>query len=123
VIAPDVAAAVALDPYVIGVVFTDGQVRDVDIEPFLGGSVFAPLRDRAEFARVTVDEQTGAVAWPNGADLDPDVIYASSRSASTVSLRVGPGGSGTGSGGSRCVLLRGGRTRPAAMRSASVGVP
>ncbi len=73
--APDVAAVVALDPYVVQVVFADGEVRDVDIEPLLDGEVFAPLRERLEFERVHVDEQTGAVAWPSGADLDPDVVY------------------------------------------------
>ena len=50
-------------------------MRDVDIEPLLDGPVFAPLRDRDEFRRVGVDQQTATVAWPGGADLDPDVIY------------------------------------------------
>jgi hypothetical protein len=75
VIAPDVAAAVPLEPYVVRVVFTDGQTRHVDIEPLLDGPVFAPLRDPQLFAQVGVDEANGVVAWPNGADLDSDVIY------------------------------------------------
>ncbi len=33
--APDVKAAIPLDPYVVRVVFADGEVRDVDIEPLL----------------------------------------------------------------------------------------
>jgi len=37
--------------------------------------VFAPLRDPAYFAQVRVDPELGTVAWPNGADLDPDVLY------------------------------------------------
>ncbi len=57
--APDVKAAIPLAPYAIRVVFADGAVRDVDIEPLLGGEVFAPLRDRSEFERVTVDEELG----------------------------------------------------------------
>ena len=27
------------------------------------------------FAQVRVDPELGTVAWPNGADLDPDVLY------------------------------------------------
>jgi len=27
------------------------------------------------FGQVRVDEEIGTIAWPNGADLDPDVIY------------------------------------------------
>jgi hypothetical protein len=87
-IAPDIAAAVALEPYVVRVVFVDGEVRDVDIEPLLDGPVFAPLRNRDEFARVGVDEQTGAVAWPSGGDLDPDVIYGVAPAARQPSARV-----------------------------------
>ena len=73
--APGVASVSPLERYVVRVVFDDGEVRDVDIEPLLGGPVFGPLRNHEEFARVRVDEQTRAIAWPTGADLDPDVIY------------------------------------------------
>lgn len=74
-IAPDVKAAIPLDPYVVRVVFDDGEVRDVDIEPLLSGPVFGPLRDVETFKRVAVDELGETIAWPTGADLDPDVIY------------------------------------------------
>lgn len=84
--APDVKAAIPLDPYVVRVVFADGEVRDVDIEPLLSGPVFEPLRDPATFASVTVDESGDTIAWPNGADLDPDVIYG------TRSSRMGSAG-------------------------------
>jgi hypothetical protein len=86
--APDIISAVPLEPYVVRVVFGDGEVRDVDIEPLLDGPVFRRLRDREEFARVGVDEQTGAVAWPSGADLDPDVIYGIAPAARQPAARV-----------------------------------
>jgi len=73
--APKVSAAIPLRPYVVRVVFADGEVRDVDIEPILDGPVFQPLRDPTEFSRVFVDQEWHTVAWPNGVDLDPDVIY------------------------------------------------
>lgn len=87
-IAPDVIAAVALEPYVVRVVFEDGQVRDVDIQPLLEGPAFAPLREREEFARVCVDGETRTVAWPSGADLDPDVIYGLAQAASEPAARI-----------------------------------
>jgi hypothetical protein len=86
--APDVKAAIPLAPYAIRVVFADGAVRDVDIEPLLGGEVFAPLRDRSEFERVTVDEELGTIAWPNGADLDRDVLYGLEQPATSPSARI-----------------------------------
>ena len=54
-IAPRVTAVAVLDPYVVRVVFEDGEVRDVDIEPLLGGEVFRGLRDPKAFAQVKVD--------------------------------------------------------------------
>ena len=38
--------------------------------------VFAPLRDPAEFRKALVHPEFGVVCWPNGADLDADVLYA-----------------------------------------------
>ncbi len=89
-IAPDVVAAVALEPYVVRVVFADGQVRDVDIEPLLLGEVFRPLRAREAFAEVYVDPETRTVAWPDGVDLDPDVVYglASAAGAAVAIVRT-----------------------------------
>lgn len=72
----------------IRVVFADGEVRDVDIEPLLDGPVFAALRNPREFSRVTVDAQSGAVVWPSGADLDPDVIYGVAQAARQPAARV-----------------------------------
>ena len=42
--------------------------------------VFAYLRDPAEFAKVFVHPEAGTVAWPDGLDLDPDVLYARAHS-------------------------------------------
>ncbi|MGH8310702.1 MAG: DUF2442 domain-containing protein [Steroidobacteraceae bacterium] len=86
--APVVVSVVPLKPYVVRVTFGEGEIRDVDIEPLLDGPVFVSLRDRDEFRRVGIDEQTGAVAWPNGADLDSDVIYGIAPAAGDPAARV-----------------------------------
>jgi hypothetical protein len=86
--APDVKAAIPLDPYVVRVVFADGEVRDVDIEPLLDGPVFQMLRDPEAFRQVTVDEYNETIAWPNGADLDPDVLYGLQKAESQPSARI-----------------------------------
>ena len=62
--------------------FTDGTTRVVDLTPYLWGSVFEHIAgDDAEFARIFVDARLGTIAWPNGADLDPDVLYGSETAA------------------------------------------
>jgi hypothetical protein len=69
--APGIKAAIPLEPYVVRVVFADGEVRDVDIEPLLDGPVFGPIRERAMFERVAVDELGDTITWPTGADWTP----------------------------------------------------
>jgi hypothetical protein len=64
-----------LDGYVLRLGFSDGSTRDVDLEPELWGPVFEPLRDREAFRAVVVDDELGTIVWPNGADMDPDVLH------------------------------------------------
>lgn len=87
-IAPDVQAVAPMEGFVVRVFFTDGEVRDVDIEPLLALPVFAPLRDRSQFEAVFVDRDTGTLAWPTGADLDRDVIYGAVDPAGSTRARV-----------------------------------
>jgi hypothetical protein len=70
-----------LDGYVLRLGFSDGSTREVDLEPELWGSVFEPLRDLDVFRQVTVDDQLGTIIWPNGADMDPDVLHGDRRPA------------------------------------------
>jgi hypothetical protein len=57
--------------------FEDGVQGEVDVAEIVTfEGVFAPLRDPERFAEVRVHPDLGTVYWPNGADLDPDVLYA-----------------------------------------------
>ena len=57
--------------------FEDGVQGDLDLARLIEfRGVFEPLEDPHEFAKVRVDPELGTIAWPNGADLDPDVLYA-----------------------------------------------
>ena len=57
--------------------FEDGTVGDVSyIERREWKGVLKPLGDPQVFAEVTVDEQMGTIAWPNGIDLAPEPLYA-----------------------------------------------
>jgi len=72
----DVVAAKALGDYRLYLRFEDGVEGAVDLAPHLSfRGVFEPLRNPAYFALVRVDPELGTVVWPNGADLDPDVLY------------------------------------------------
>jgi hypothetical protein len=61
---------------------TDQSERDIDLTPYLWGPVFEPLlADRALFEAVFVDPVSKTIAWPNGADLDPDVLLGDAEPA------------------------------------------
>lgn len=73
----DVVAARALENHRLYLRFADGVEGEVDLNGLiLWEGVFTPLLDPARFAEVRVDAELGTVVWPNGADLDPDVLYA-----------------------------------------------
>ena len=56
--------------------FSDGTEREVDLNRFLWGPAFEEIaRDERLFQAVRVDPDTGTLSWPNGADLDPDVLH------------------------------------------------
>ena len=73
----DVAAVVPLENLVLQVRFVDGAVGTVDVSKLVRlDGVFAPLRDADFFRQVAVNEELGCVCWPNGADLDSEVLYS-----------------------------------------------
>lgn len=61
--------------YVIRVQFDDGAVQVIDFEPILYGPIFGALRDPTLFNEAQLDPDFGALVWPNGADIDPMVLY------------------------------------------------
>jgi uncharacterized protein DUF2442 len=79
-----------LEGFVLRLGFDDGTVRVLDLEAELWGPVFEPLRqDPQLFRQVRVDGELGTIVWPNGADLDPDVLYGDAA-ASTANPNRAP---------------------------------
>ncbi len=75
---PRVTGVEVVPPYRLTLTFADGTTGSVDCAPWVLGEdagVFAPLRDPTLFAQVFLDHDAGTVAWPNGADVDPDTLY------------------------------------------------
>ena len=86
-----------LTGYDVELTLTDGTTIRRDLLPYLSGPVFDRIRQDASFFRqVQVDVELGTVVWPNGADLDPDVLIHGRRPASwgdvAVAREPGPEG-------------------------------
>jgi hypothetical protein len=71
-------AVTAVEPvsdYTLRLTFDDGSERVVDLADDLWGPMGEPLRDLAFFRQVRVDPELRTIVWPNGFDLDPDVLH------------------------------------------------
>ena len=63
-----------LEHFRVRVTFQNDVQREIDLEKFLRGEIFEPIRkDAAVFRSVKVTG--GTIGWDNGADIDPDVLY------------------------------------------------
>jgi hypothetical protein len=72
---PDIVTASVVRHGVLHLTFADGLVGDVDVLERMRGPVFEEAVTRSGFQLVSVDVETGTVAWPGGADLAPDTLY------------------------------------------------
>jgi hypothetical protein len=64
--------------YRLEIHFSDGTTAELDFRARVvgRGGVFEPLQNVDFFKQVAVDQEAGTLAWPNGVDLCPDVLYA-----------------------------------------------
>lgn len=72
-----VISAEPLKHHQVHVRFDDQSERIVDIAQMVTWrGVFAPLEDLEYFRQLHVDPELGTIVWPNGADLDPLVLWS-----------------------------------------------
>ena len=73
----DVVEARALEGHRLFLRFADGVEGELDLDAIVRWEgIFAPIAPANRFAEVHVDPELGTIVWPNGADIDPDILYA-----------------------------------------------
>lgn len=70
-----VTHATYIDDYKIEISFSNGRKGVADLSSTLHGPVFEPLKDKAFFAQIRLDEELATICWPNGADFAPEYLY------------------------------------------------
>ncbi len=71
----NVIALELLGGHAVRVAFDDGQQRERDLSTLLTGPIFAEIRSQPDsFAQVFVDAELGVICWPNGADIDAELL-------------------------------------------------
>lgn len=75
---PRIKNVICLQEYRLALTFTNGETREIDLRDRIvnRGGVFRALEEMAFFQQVQVDPESGTLVWPNGVDLDPDVLYS-----------------------------------------------
>lgn len=63
-----------LEGFRVRLEFEDNTQKEIDLEPYLHGPIFEPIRNNPALFR-SVRVEGGTIAWDNGADIDPDVLY------------------------------------------------
>ncbi len=69
-----VQAVEPLEKFRVRVSFKNGVVKEIDLDKFLRGEIFEPIRKDPKMFRA-VKVIGGTIGWDNGADIDPDVLY------------------------------------------------
>ena len=57
------------------VIFDNSVKKMVDLENYLDGEIFEPLKNIEYFKQVKVDKELGTICWDNGADFSPEFLY------------------------------------------------
>ena len=72
---------------VVRIHFDDGATTERDLTPLLTGPAFQQIRrDDAAFRQLGVDSDFGVITWPNGADVDAELLRYDDLWGQTVAL-------------------------------------
>jgi hypothetical protein len=64
-----------ISEYKLLLTFEDGSAKIANLEPYLDGEIFEPLKDIDYFETFRVDHELDTIVWENGADISPDFLY------------------------------------------------
>ena len=64
-----------ISEYKLSLIFEDDVAKLVDLEPYLDGEIFEPLKNIDYFKTVHVNPDIDTIVWDNNADLSPDFLY------------------------------------------------
>lgn len=64
-----------VDGYTVRVTFNSGETAEINLEPYLVGEIFEPLKTPEFFAQVRFNSDIDTICWPNGADFSPEFLY------------------------------------------------
>ncbi|TAH53291.1 MAG: DUF2442 domain-containing protein [Chloroflexota bacterium] len=70
----DVREVKPLDGFNAHFVFSDGTERDIDLDQYVRGGVFEPIRNDPDLFR-NMFVENGTITWPGEVDIAPETLY------------------------------------------------
>ncbi|MDR0313466.1 MAG: DUF2442 domain-containing protein, partial [Treponema sp.] len=70
--------------YELELTFENNEIKIFDVKPYLDTGIFTKLKDENYFRMVKISFDT--IEWPNGIDMDPEVLYEKSKAKNTVMI-------------------------------------
>ena len=67
-----------MDEYKLKLLYETGETKLFDVLPYISGSWFGLLKDKAYFKTVRIIDCGNGIQWPNGQDLAPHELYEES---------------------------------------------
>jgi len=76
--APEIVDLVYEADFRLRLAFADNLVATVDFSPYIKGrgGLCAALQKPEYFRKARIDRDLHTITWPNGYDIDPDVLYS-----------------------------------------------
>jgi hypothetical protein len=71
-----------LDDYELELTFENNETKIFDVKPYLDTGLFTKLKDANYFKMVKISYDT--IEWPNGIDMDPEVLYEKSKEKNVI---------------------------------------
>ena len=71
-----IIAVKPLENYLLELSFSNNEVGQFDVKPYLEKGIFKELKDEIYFRQVTT--QFDSIAWKNGQDFSPETLYIKS---------------------------------------------
>ena len=78
---PEVIRAEPLAQHRLRIEFSNGEIKEFDVTPYLEKGIFAELKNESYFKSVRV--AFGAVEWPHEQDFSKDTLYELGASVGT----------------------------------------
>lgn len=75
-----IISAKPLNNFRLEIQFSDQKKGVVDMNTYLWGEAFEPLKNPSYFKKVQLNNDIGTICWPNGVAISPESLYKNTYS-------------------------------------------